>query len=96
MADIYEWLFEHYAMPELEDMEQDYENTLAVFAQRAKLPQPERLFLRDTVSNMCEALGVEAFAIGVRFGQRLNRPHARSRPKGWSLDFLPQLYDPVP
>lgn len=95
MPDIYEWLFEHYAMPKLRDIEQDYENTMSVFAERAELSRMESLGLRDMVLSMCEELGVEAFFIGIRFGQRLSRPHLHARQSGWSIDFLPQLNDPV-
>lgn len=89
MLNIYEWLFDHYALPKLQDMELSHNDALAAFAERTKLSRTERLRLDDMASNMRLEWGAEAFALGVRFGLRLNAPRTRTREPGWLLDFLP-------
>ena len=88
MLNIYEWLFDHYALPKLRHMEIEHNDALAAFAECASLTDAERLCLDDMASNMRLEWGAEVFALGVHFGLRLNQPRVRNRP-GWLLDFLP-------
>ncbi|MCI9445353.1 MAG: hypothetical protein HFF69_11680 [Oscillospiraceae bacterium] len=96
MSNIYEWLFDCYALPKLRSVESSHDDALSAFAERVGLPGKTRLLLHDMVSNMRLELGVEAFALGIRFGLRLSSQRTRRREPGWLLDFLPQLDDPVP
>lgn len=89
MDNIYEWLFDHYALPKLRRIENSCNEALTAYAERAGLSKKERLRLLDMVSNMRLEWGAEAFALGVRFGLRLNGPRPRPREPGWLLDFLP-------
>ena len=89
MLNIYEWLFECYALPKLQRMEAEHNDALAAFAERVSLGRVERLRLHDMVSNMRVVWGAEAFALGVRFGLRLSQPRVRSREPGWLMNFLP-------
>lgn len=89
MSTIYEWLYDRYALPKLRDIAEDHDTALTAFAGRVALSQKERLRLHDMVSNMRLEWGAEAFALGVRFGLRLNTPRTRSREPGWLMDFLP-------
>ncbi len=89
MDDLYQWLFDHYALPELRDTAEEHDDALSAFAERAALTRIQRLRLIDMVSNMRLEWGPEAFALGVRFGLGLHVPRARSREPGWLMDFLP-------
>ena len=89
MTNIYEWLFDHYALPKLRRFESSYNDALAAFAERASLTKKEYLRLHDMVSNMRLEWGVEVFILGVRFGLRLNQPNTRRREPGWLMNFLP-------
>ena len=89
MSNIYEWLFDHYALPKLRCFESNYNDVLAAFAERTSLTKKEHLRLHDMISNMRLEWGVEVFTMGVRFGLRLNQPNTRRRELGWLMDFLP-------
>ena len=95
MSNIYEWLFDHYALPKLKGIEREHNDAVSAFAERVSLTKKERLRLHDMVSNMRLEWGVEVFALGVRFGLRLNQPRGQRREPGWLLNFLPELDDPV-
>ena len=89
MTNIYEWLFDHYVLPKLRSFENNYNDALTAFAERAGLSKKERLRLLDMVSNIRLEWGVEVFTLGVRFGLRLNQPYTQRRKPGWLMDFLP-------
>ena len=89
MTNIYDWLFDHYALPKLRDVELDHNDALTAFAERAELSKKERIRLIDMVTNMRLEWGAEAFALGVRFGLRLNAPRVQTQKPGWLMDFLP-------
>ena len=89
MTNIYEWLFDHYALPKLRDIAADHDDALAAFSERAELSKTGRLRLHDMVSNMRLEWGTKVFTLGVRFGLRLNQPYTQRRKPGWLLDFLP-------
>ena len=89
MSNIYEWLFDHYALPKLHRFESCYNDALTAFAERAGLSDAECLCPLDAVSNIRLEWGIEAFTLGVRFGLRLNQPNTQRRKPGWLLNFLP-------
>lgn len=89
MPYIYEWLFDHYALPKLEKIRTSHNDALTAFAERTGLSKTERLRLHDMVSNMRLEWGTEAFALGVRFGLRLNGPRIQRRDPDWLMYFLP-------
>ena len=89
MTNIYQWLFDHYALPKLRSFESCHNNALTAFAERAGLSKTEHLYLLDLVSNMRLEWGIEVFNLGVRFGLRLNQPNTQRRQPGWLLNFLP-------
>ena len=89
MSNIYEWLFNHYALPKLRSFESSYNDALSAFAERASLTQKERLRLHDMDSNIRLEWGTEIFALGIRFGMRLNGSRPQRREPDWLMDFLP-------
>ena len=95
MTNIYEWLFDHYALPKLQDIKSDHFAAEDAFSDRTNLSRKERLHLKDMISNMRLEWGVCAFALGVEFGLQLHSTSARTQKPGWLLNFLPQLDDPV-
>ena len=89
MLNIYEWLFDHYALPKLRSFENSYHDALTAFAERVSLTDAERMCLYDMASTMRLDWGAEVFALGVHFGLRLNQPRTQRRKPGWLMDFLP-------
>ena len=89
MSNIYEWLFDHYALLKLRDLESEHIDALAAYTDRVTLSQRERLQLHDMVGSMRLDWGAAAFALGVRFGLRLSCPYTRTEKTGWLMDFLP-------
>ena len=89
MSNIYEWLFNRYALPKLRGLENSYNDALSAFAERVSLTRKERLRLLDMASNMRLEWGMEVFALGVRFGMRLNGPRPPRREPDWLMDVLP-------
>ena len=89
MSNIYEWLFDHYALPKLHEIESDHTAAESAFSDRANLTGKERLCLHDLVSNMRLEWGTCAFALGVQFGLRLHSASAHTERPGWLLNFLP-------
>ena len=89
MNNLYGWLYDYYVLPKLKDIERDHNDAITAYAERAGLSKVERLRLHDMVTNMRLEWGMEAFAIGVRFGLRLNNPRTRTNKDGWLLSFLP-------
>lgn len=95
MSDLYQWLYDHYALPELEDLMEGQDGILAEYAARASLTKRQRRCLVDMAENMRLQWGTEAFTLGVRFGQALSAPRALDADCQWLLNFLPKLDDPV-
>lgn len=93
--DLYEWLYETYALPKIQDICDGQDDALVKFAQRVSLTQKQRLRLTDMAANMRVQCGTEAFALGVRFGMELAAPRSPDTDCSWLLHFLPQLDDPV-
>ena len=89
MSNIYEWLFDHYALPKLQIIEPDHNDAIDAFSGHVKLSETEHLRLLDMVSNMRLEWGIAAFALGVKFGLRLHAPRTRFGKPGWLMHFLP-------
>lgn len=89
MEDLYQWIYDYYALPKLNDIETDYNNVVSAFSARVGLSKGESLRLHDLVSNMRLEWGAASFALGVKFGLRLCCAHTRSERPGWLMDFLP-------
>lgn len=89
MTNIYDWLFDRYALPKLRSFESCHNNALTAFAERNGLSEAEHMDLLDMASNMRLEWGAEVFTLGVRFGLRLNQPNTQRRKPGWLLNFLP-------
>ena len=95
MKNIYLWLYERYAVPKLKDLNKARTEITATFAERVGLSQTNRLRLDDLTGNMRLRWGAEVFALGVRFGLRMNAPRTQPKDCSWLTYFLPQLDDPV-
>ena len=89
--DLYTWLYEHYAAPQLKTIAAGHANAASLFADRLGLSQGNRLRLIDMVSEMRLHWGSEAFALGVQFGMELAAPRVPDGDCGRLLHFLPQL-----
>ena len=95
MDDIYKWLYNSYAAPELEEMAQHQEAILRAFAEALPIPPEDRLCLRDLSTGIRLDWGTEVFALGVRLGMALAAPREPAAGQ-WLTSFLPQLDQPVP
>ena len=95
MDDLYQWLYDHYALPELKDIMSGQDDVLSEYAARASLDKHQRRCLLDLAENMRLHWGSEVFALGVRFGRKVSAPRVSARDCRWLLSFLPQLDDPV-
>lgn len=89
MNNIYDWLFDRYALPKLRNFENYYNDALTAFMEHAGLSEAKHLDLLDMASNMRLEWGAEVFALGVRFGLRLSQPSTQRRKPGWLMNFLP-------
>jgi len=94
--DIYTWIYEHYAVPQLRAISDKHEDIAGQFANRLGLSAGNRRRLQDMVSEMRLHWGVEVFALGVKFGRDLASPHVPDMDCGGLLYFLPKLDQPVP
>lgn len=92
---IYEWLFEHYALPQIKCIQDGQDDILMQFADRVSLTQRQRLYLADTAINMRSQWGTESFALGIQFGMALAAPRVPDEDCSTLLYFLSQLNDPV-
>lgn len=88
MEDIYAFLYDSYAAPELEEMASDQEEIIRAYVQRLSIPRSERLRLRDLVSHISLQWGTEAFALGLWFGLRLTDPAGRPFDREWLTRLL--------
>lgn len=94
--DIYTWLYEHYAVPQLRAISDKHEDIAAQFANCLGLSDKNRWRLQEIVAEMRQHWGVEVFALGVKFGRDLAAPHVPDEDCGGLLYFLPKLDQPVP
>lgn len=94
MNDIYQWLYDSYAAPELKDMARDQEAVLRAFAESLPIPAEDQLSLRDLSIGVRLDWGTEVFALGVRMGMALAAPREPAAGQ-WLTRFLPQLDQPV-
>lgn len=88
MEDIYAFLYDSYAAPELEDMASDQEEIIRAYIQRLPIPRRERLLLRDLVSHISLQWGTEAFALGLWLGLHLTDPAGRPFDREWLMRLL--------
>lgn len=95
MDDIYDWLFDAYALPQMQELDQMHDKLLDQLAGALALSCGGRLSLCDVVSGMRLQWGAEAFRLGVRMGLALNGPRPGEPDCGWLMSFLPQLDNPV-
>lgn len=95
MDDLYQWLYDEYALPQLQALEDGQDDIMKTMSERLHLSKSERRRLLDLTENMRLQWGTELFALGVRFGLALAVPRTPDEDCGWLMDFLPQLDDPV-
>lgn len=79
MNDIYQWLYNSYAAPELKDMARDQEAILRAFAEGLSISAEDRLSLQDLSTGVRLDWGMEVFALGVRLGMALAAPPGARR-----------------
>ena len=89
MSEIYQWLYDHYALPELKGLEAGQENVLKQLSECLSLSRHQRRCLLDIAENLRLQWGTEAFVLGVRFGMDLSEPHTLDEDCSWLLNFLP-------
>ena len=95
MPDLYQWLYDHYALPKLKYLESGQENILKQLSERLPLSRHQQRCLLDTGENLRLQWGTEAFALGIRFGLELAAPRSPDEDCAWLMNLLPQLDDPV-
>ncbi len=95
MNDIYQWLYNSYAAPELKDMARDQEAILRAFAEGLSISAEDRLSLQDLSTGVRLDWGMEVFALGVRLGMALAAPREPAAGQ-WLTSFLPEPGQPAP
>lgn len=93
--DLYEWLYEAYALPQICAIYDGQDDGMTEFARQVSLSQKQRLQLVDLTANMRNQWGTESFALGVQFGMQLAAPRVVDEDCKWLLKLFPQLDDPV-
>ena len=68
MNDIFEWLYDNYALP-LMSVGKQADAIREVIAAHA---EPDQLFVQDQLETLCMVWGTEAFTIGLQLGLRLS------------------------
>ncbi len=96
MNDIYQWLYNSYAEPELKDMARDQEAILRAFAEGLPISANDRLSLQDLSTGVRLDWGMEVFALGVRLGMALAAPREPAAAGQWLTSFLPEPGQPAP
>ena len=71
MFNIYQWLYDHYALPQLETLESGQEDILKQISAHLTLSEQERFRLLNTMENLRLQWGTETFSLGIRFGLEL-------------------------
>ena len=95
MNDTYQWLYDNYAVPRLEPLDEGHQAVMTEFAARLSMSKKDRRCLLDLMENIRLEWGTEAFTLGVRFGLDLAMPRDLRLDGGGLLQFLPQLDQPV-
>ena len=95
MDNLYQWLYDKYALPQLQALENGQDDILKTFSERLRLSKSERRRLLDMMENIRLQWGTEIFALGVRFGLAFAAPRTPDEDCEWLTNFLPQLNDPV-
>ena len=95
MYDIYNWLYDNYAVPRLTPMDEGHQTAITEFAARLDMSRKNRRHLLDLMENTRLDCGTEAFTRGVRFGLDLAVPRALQLDGDGLLQFLPKLDEPV-
>ena len=71
MNSTYEWLYDNYAEPQLNEIFANEEKTLKELIEKMNLSTEERIRLSDTIVALRLHWGAEVFALGVQMGARL-------------------------
>ena len=79
MNTTYEWLYDNYAEPQLNEIFANEEKTLKELIEKMNLSTEERIRLSDTVSALRLRWGAEVFAMGIQLGARLAVPQGVSQ-----------------
>ena len=95
MYDIYDWLYNNYAVPRLEPLDEGHQAAVMEFAARLDMSRKNRRHLLDLMENIRMDWGTEAFTLGVRFGLDIAMPRDLRLDPDALLQFLPQLDQPV-
>ena len=77
MDDIYEWLFDQYDLPQMQDIAGGQDQVLDRLAGALRLSRNGRRSLMDIADNMRVQWGTEAFVLGLRMGLGLCGPRPR-------------------
>lgn len=95
MDGIYEWLYDEYVLPQMQDIAKGQNEILDRLAGALSLSKTGRRCLHDVTGNMRIQWGTEAFVLGVRMGLELVGPRVRETDSAWLSYLLAQLNDPV-
>lgn len=90
MEDIYTWLFDHYALPRMKELDSRHREAAGVCAGRLALNQENTLHFTDFTDTMRLHWGIEAFTLGVRFGLGLNGPREQDMDVSWLVHAVPE------
>ena len=71
MENIYEWLYDHYAEPQLRKLPPFADSRVTAMVDAAA-PEGKRLDLKDRINSLRLDCCTEAFALGVRLGMQLS------------------------
>lgn len=74
MSSTYEWLYNKYATPELQELLDIQHEQLKDLIRKLHLTRKERVYLVDHVTEFQVRWGAEVFALGLQLGVRLTAP----------------------
>ena len=95
MDNLYEWLYDAYVLPQMEDIAKGQDALLDQLCEALRLSKTEKRCLEDVAESLRLHWGTEAFAIGVRVGLDLTGPRTRETDASWLSYLFAKLNDPV-
>lgn len=95
MENIYEFLYEHYAFPQMASVNSTQQELFNKFISKFDLSLEKQIFTYDFLSLLRMQWGVEAFAVGIHLGFELAAPYSSSDFYDSLMFLLAKLDQPV-
>lgn len=95
METIYEWLYAHYACPQMADINAEQDELLEQFIINLQLPPENRVHILDFLLMLRMQWGVKAFSAGMQLGKELAAPYSDTKFHDTLVYLLAKLDQPV-